>query len=183
MSSHHIIKEDQEPALLIIDPQTVPFEQVQELLEWSPTIIVSENALSEVITWGIKIDVVIAHSTNIPALANILQNQSPVKLLSYDTPKEALSTALYFLISTKQKAVNIITTETLETFEPFSSLDLSVFHTDGRWSYIRNGLYEKWLPAETILRFYPHHGQPDIKTQKDGIVTLSLEKGFWISEA
>lgn len=72
MSSHHTVLEDQEPALFIMDASAVPFAQIQDLLEWSPTVIVSEEALSEVLNWGIKIDVVIAHANNIPSLTNTL---------------------------------------------------------------------------------------------------------------
>jgi len=101
MSSHHIIREDQEPALLIMDADAVEFEQVQELLKWSPTVMVTEQSLPEVLSWGIKIDIVIAHESIISNLTASLVDQSPVKLLSYCNKEEALSRALYFLIESK----------------------------------------------------------------------------------
>lgn len=33
MSSHHIVRENQEPALLIADAHAISFEKIQELLE------------------------------------------------------------------------------------------------------------------------------------------------------
>ena len=182
MSSHHIIREDQEPALLIMDALAVEFEQVQELLEWSPTVMVAERVLTEVLGWGIKIDVVIAREENISNLTTSLLDQSPVRLISYNPLEEALPTALSFLIASKQKAVNIIATESLESFESFTSLDISVFQSGKRWSFIRNGSYEKWFPAGRIVRLFPTNGQPDIKTERDGLVTINREKGFWVSE-
>jgi thiamine pyrophosphokinase len=181
MSSHHIIREDQEPALLIADA-TVEFAFVQELLEWSPTVIVTEQALMPVLGWGIKIDVVVAQQMHVATLTTSLIDQSPLKLLSYHNPEDALSTALYFLIASKQKAVNIITTKSLESFEPFSSLDISVFQAGRRWSFIRNGHYEKWFPAGRNLRVYPANGQVDIQTGEEGIVSIQRERGFWVSE-
>lgn len=182
MSSHHIIREDQEPALLIVEAHAVDFEQVQELLEWSPTVMVTEQGLKEVLSWGIKIDIVIAHDESVSALLPSLVDQSPVKLISYNHKEEALSTALYFLMDSKQNAVNILATEPLASFESFSSLDISVFQSGKRWSFIRNGLYEKWFPAGRTVYVSPSNGRPDIKTERDGIVSINREKGFWISE-
>lgn len=182
MSSHHIIREDQEPALLILDTKAVEFEQVQELLEWSPTVMVSEQALKEVLTWGIKIDIVIASEENISNLTTSLLDQSPVKFLSYNNAWEALLTALTFLIASKQKVVNVISKEPLESFEPFSSLDISVFQSGKRWSFIRNRTYEKWFPAGRTIQIFPSMEQPDIKTERDGVVTINRDNGFWVSE-
>ena len=181
MSSHHIIREDQEPALLIMD-SGVSFEQVQDLLEWSPTVMVSERALADVLLWGIKIDVVVASAERIAELTTSLQDQFPLKLLSCNKTEEAVSTALYFLIAKKQTAVNVIAAEGLESFESFSSLDLSVFNGNKRWSFVRSGLYEKWLPAGRIVQVYPSNNQPDIHTKADGVVTIHRDKGFWVSE-
>lgn len=181
MSSHHIIREDQEPALLIMDPE-VSYERVQELLEWSPTVIVSDAVLTEVLRWGIKIDVVVVGADRVQELTTALQDQFPLKLLSYHESEEALSTALYFLLAKKQKAVTIISREPLENFEPFSLLDISVFHADKRWVYIRNGSYEKWLPAGRNLHVYPANDQREIQTTRDGLVKINRDKGFWVSE-
>jgi hypothetical protein len=183
MSSHHIIREDQEPALLIMDAKAVSMEQIQELLEWSPTVIVSERALDIVMNWGIKIDVVVAAANRIAGLTASLQNQFPLKLLSYNSPEEALSTAMYFLIAKKQIAVNVVTTEPLENFESFSLPDISVFNGDKRWSLIRQGSYEKWLPAGRTVRLYPSNNEPDLETQRDGVVIIKRDSSFWINES
>ena len=43
MSSHHFVKEGQEPALLIMDALSLAL--IEPLLEWAPQVIVCENAL------------------------------------------------------------------------------------------------------------------------------------------
>jgi hypothetical protein len=182
MSSHHIVREDQEPALLIMDVHAVPIEQAQELLEWSPTVIVQEDAVLNVLSWGIKIDIVIADVDNVPSLTSSLHDQFPLKLISYNKQEEALSTALYFLIATKQKAVNILSLQPLESFEPFTALDLSVFQFGKRWSFIRGGLYEKWLPAKSTIHVYPFDKDSTIKTQRDGVIAIKRDTGFWVAE-
>lgn len=181
MSSHHIVREDQEPALLIADAHAISFEIIQELLEWSPTVLVVEKALQEVLTWGIKIDVVIAPVGNIPQLTEALHDQFPLKLISCQGEDDAIATALYFLIAAKQRAVNIISLEQLERFESFP-LDLAVFQSDKRWSFIRSGIFEKWVPAGRTLQFYPSNGQPEIVLERDQMISINRANGFWIGE-
>jgi thiamine pyrophosphokinase len=182
MSSHHIIREDQEPALVIDDARGENSESIQQLLEWSPTVIVTDRALEQVLLWGTKIDVVIALSSQIDTLKTELHDQLPLKMLSYNTETEALDTALYFLTASKQKAVNIISDAALESFEKFSSLDISVIKAGKRWVFIRTGHFEKWFPAGTQLLLYPESAHPAPVVDKDGIVTVDRDHSFWICE-
>lgn len=181
MSSHHIIREDQEPALLIADTHGASYVTAQELLEWSPTVMVTEWVLQEVLSWGIKIDVVIARSASMPVFSELLQDQFPVKILSCQGEDDALATALYFLIAAKQKGVNILSNAPLESFEHFSALDLSVIQGNKRWSFIRTGTFEKWLPAGRTLHLF-QYDQNILKTTQDGIVIIRKERGFWVAE-
>jgi hypothetical protein len=180
MSSHHIIRENQEPALVIMNTDTVPHDRVLELLEWSPTVMVAESCLTTVLDWGIKVDVVIAPESKARELALSLLHQFPVRILSFQHEHEALPTALYFLIASKQKAVNVISGLQLPEFEKFDSLDISVFQNTLRWSFIRNGLYEKWLLSGSVLHILP--AGDFIQTKTDGIVKINRPFGFWIGE-
>jgi thiamine pyrophosphokinase len=182
MSSHHFVREDQEPALLIADANSIAFDVVQQLLEWSPTVMVQESELQEVLAWGIKLDVVVAHENNAKKLALELQNQVPIKFISYTDETEALSTALYFLIASKQKAVNILSDEPLEIFESFSSLDLSVFQQGKRWSLVRSGHFEKWLTAGSALEIYFKGSITREVLERDGVVEIKREGNFWVAE-
>lgn len=180
MSSHHFVREDQEPALIILDTQGVSFESVQELLEWSPTVIVSESIVQQVLLWGIKIDVVIALAENIEELTKILHDQIPIKFISCSTEEEQLSTALYFLLAAKQKAVNIVSEQPLEFFENFSTLNLSVIQFGKRWSFIKSGSFEKWLPKGTTLHVFPPNEQ--VTAEMDGVLTIHRDGNFWVAE-
>ena len=64
MSSHHIIREKQEPALLIVDLLDFDLENLGQLLEWSPTVIVLKDAVEKVYSLGLKIDVIIDNEAN-----------------------------------------------------------------------------------------------------------------------
>lgn len=182
MSSHHIIREDQEPALVIDTAAGENFESIQQLLEWSPTVIVTGRSLEQVLLWGIKIDVVVAVENLLPELRTQLENQFPVKILSGNKETEILDTALYFLTASNQKAVNIISDAALESFEKFSSLDVSVIQSGKRWVFIRSGHFEKWLPANTGISIYPESSHSETPNSRDGMVTVLRDHSFWISE-
>jgi thiamine pyrophosphokinase len=59
MSSHHIVREKQEPALLVLGMDNFSDELLGQLLEWSPTVIATEIMAEKLNANGIKIDCVI----------------------------------------------------------------------------------------------------------------------------
>lgn len=187
MSSHHFVKEDQEPALLIADSSAVSPNVAEQLLEWSPTIVVLERALEVVLSWGIKIDVVVCHSDRVLELLRQMQAQAPVKFLSYNDGDCPLDTAMMFLVAGKYRAVNVIG-GVKETVEPYtSSLDVVLFHSGKRWSLARNGKFEKWLAKGSHLFIdtdiqSAENLDRDGKVVQDGLVRIYAPFSFWIGE-
>ena len=59
MSSHHIVRDDQEPALIIANGASCNEELLGQLLEWSPLVIVLDSAMERVLDLGIKVDVLL----------------------------------------------------------------------------------------------------------------------------
>ena len=59
MSSHHIVRDDQEPALIIANGAACSEELIGQLLEWSPLVIVLDSAIKRVLELGIKVDVLL----------------------------------------------------------------------------------------------------------------------------
>ncbi|HRJ31532.1 MAG TPA: hypothetical protein PLV21_12175 [Cyclobacteriaceae bacterium] len=187
MSSHHFVKEDQEPALVIAQAEAIPFAVVQELLEWSPTVIVLEHALPAVLLWGIKMDVVICQQKNIDQHIQLLNDQAPVKILSHSEEENPLLTALYFLIAGKYRAVNVLGVghETIAPFTP--KLDVVTFYENKRWLYARHGKFEKWLIKGKQISL-----PEKIKSKEgldehgvavhDGTVKVISDVPFWIGE-
>jgi hypothetical protein len=96
VSSHHIVRENQEPALLIANAHAISFEKVQELLEWMPTIVVVETEIETVLSWGIKVDVLIVPASELTAWETRLADQFPIKIVPLDSDKDSLTTALQF---------------------------------------------------------------------------------------
>jgi hypothetical protein len=196
MSSHHFVKEGQEPALFILDP--LPFQLAGPLLEWAPLVIVSENALEEVLQWGIKIDVVLAADSRVERVKPGLSVQAPVKILSYRPGESPMMKALSFLLSSKQTAVNIITSVSEEVFVPaevfMHQLQINLFDENLKWSAISTGNFEKWLSVRTNLRIRKCFVTQSVQSQglieskdcfestADGIINIRSDQSFWVAE-
>jgi len=62
MSSHHIVRENQEPALLVANFQALSAEDLGQLLEWSPTVVTNEATIDFLLAQAIKVDVLFTNS-------------------------------------------------------------------------------------------------------------------------
>jgi hypothetical protein len=193
VSSHHFVKEGQEPALFILEAFSL--EAVEPLLEWAPLVVVSENVVDDVLRWGIKIDVVVANKENILQLDSRLSNQGPVNFL--DHGGDLMSTVFEFLIDRNQSAVTIVSNsfdDLINASQPFGrKLNISILTTAIRWSYIAVAHFKKWFPANTTLlvqapapvRFFDQSEKmisDQIVISADGIISLESSEGFWVGE-
>ncbi|OEK05853.1 hypothetical protein [Roseivirga misakiensis] len=159
MSSHHIVRDEQEPALLIDDATSLSTEFIDLLLEWSPTIIVTKYALNEVLTWGIKIDVVVAQFDDIEELKPKLKPQSPVQLLGFESP-DLLSCAYIFLNDQKHTAVNVVAklydSRALDLAKEYiETIDTVIYYNDKKWVFEPHGKFEKWVTAGRLFGIHP----------------------------
>ena len=59
MSSHHFVKDGQEPALIIANGEECSISLAEELLAWSPLVLVLDGAYDRVLRLGWKMDVVV----------------------------------------------------------------------------------------------------------------------------
>jgi thiamine pyrophosphokinase len=182
MSSHHVVREKQEPALLVLGLDNFPDELLGQLLDWSPTIRTTPLTAEKLIVYGIKIDWIITNGIN-------EVQQSDVKLMSAgdDNLSDA---ALKYLSGNDYPAVNIITDELqLRDYEPFADkINMVIFH-NGKKIYAVSSGFSKWKPAgETIELLTPvnkhdfnglektEHQQ--YKTTRDGFFSLQFEEPF-----
>ena len=144
MSSHHIVREKQEPALLVLGLENFSVELLGQLLEWSPTIITIPQTAGILIANGIKIDWLIDDGS-----AEVFQ--ADVKLISAGD-ESLISTALEFLAGNEYRAVNIITDDViLHDYAHFTDkLDIVIFHNQKK-IYAVNPGFSKWKPAGELI--------------------------------
>jgi len=192
MSSHHIVREDQEPALLILNAHAISFDKVQELLEWMPTVIVMADQVETVVGWGIKVDTVLVPMTDVEVWRSRLIDQAPVKLVTYTPEDDPLIKVYQYLKETKATAINCLLNRTDEILkiELFEGFDVEVFVDNKLWRWVKTGHFEKWIPGNTKLFLLPEHFKSEFPefisgsypVEKDGIVVFNSKHSFWMGE-
>jgi len=187
MSSHHVVKEDQEPALVVAGDAGRWFREIHQLLEWCPTTVVLEDSLEQVLSWGIKFDVLICRYENVKQQVAALAGHAPLKILSHQPDEHPLDTALMFLVAGKYKAVNVTGISPHHVAPPITGLDIVTFYNGLRWSYVRNGLFEKWLKEGTRLQFISQgalvkEGLVNDTVCIQGMVKITGDDAFWVGE-
>jgi hypothetical protein len=192
MSSHHFVKEGQEPALFILD--NMPFHYAESLLEWVPLVMVADRALESVLHWGIKIDVVLQDKYSFEVVEDLVKDQGPVQTLLSDKG-HIVNTGLKYLAQNGYDAVNVLSTPQEEIFKEVEKsahkLQVAIYNEREKWSLITTGKFEKWMAADTTLLM---RSAASVQTkgiiQKgkfwetigSGTVTIQSESAFWIRE-
>jgi thiamine pyrophosphokinase len=187
MSSHHIVREKQEPALLILSLDNFQEELLGQLLEWSPTVITTPLIAEQINTFEIKIDVIIADEID-------LSLQSDIKYISAGNTSP-IDAALNYLIDKEYKAVNIIDNEfSMDEFMPFADKINMVIYSGQQKIYAIKTGFNKWKPAGELISILsvpsglqtsglqPLGGNKFVTTN-DGFVTFSFDGNLlFISE-
>lgn len=143
MSSHHIVREKQEPALYIHSIGNFNEDYLGQLLEWSPTLIVNSTEYEKVLSLGLKVDIVAGRAD-----PHFFQENTRI----IDGESNNLSGVLECLISEKYPAVNIIdNSNSLPALAIYlSQIDIVVF-TERYKSYaIRTG-FKVWKPKGDVF--------------------------------
>ncbi|QEC77162.1 thiamine pyrophosphokinase [Mucilaginibacter ginsenosidivorax] len=185
MSSHHIVREKQEPALLVLGIDNFEEELLGQLLEWSPTVITTPDTAEKLNSFGIKIDWIITDDDG-AVLA-----QSDVKLIAAGN-SNITQAALNFLTVNNYPAVNVIADELeLSDFLPYADkINLVIFNARQKIYPVISG-FSKWKPAgEQIevlsktkaLRFsgLKDNGENNYQTIADGFFSLQFEEPFLV---
>ncbi|SHM37651.1 hypothetical protein SAMN04488057_101258 [Cyclobacterium lianum] len=160
MSSHHFVKEQQEPALLILDTEQLSFSRLESLLEWVPTVIVSQDAVFKTISWGIKIDLIIADQAFQEIHPDLPDAQYPVQFIDLDG-ESYLDAAMNYLIATGHHAASIVQWDHQKAgeLEPYlKHLDLTFLDGILRYFPAKNGNVQKWF-AEGSIQLHGREGQ------------------------
>jgi thiamine pyrophosphokinase len=123
MSSHHFVKENQEPALIIANGQSCESDLLNQLLEWSPLVVVLDGAVNRVLNLGIKFDVLLGDFDRIENNEQRFSEQSDIEVIhTPDQNKTDLEKAIEFLIERGQKAVNIVWATGLRMDHTFNNI-------------------------------------------------------------
>lgn len=109
MSSHHIVREGQEPALIIANGEACSNELLGQLLEWSPFVVVLDGAMHRVSELGIKVDVLLGDFDSKNNAIDFAASQMNIEIVhTPDQDKTDLQKGIELLIDRKFESVNIL---------------------------------------------------------------------------
>lgn len=165
MSSHHVIRDKQEPALIIANGEACSEELLGQLLEWSPFVVVLDSAIHRVLDLGIKVDVLLGDFDRNLDLEAIQARQYPLEIVhTPDQNKHDLDKAYEYLIEKGFPAVNVIwatgrradhTMTNITNLVRYSNLLKIVLLDDYSKIFRLPNHYEKWYPAQTPISLIP----------------------------
>ncbi|WP_426065329.1 thiamine diphosphokinase [Flavobacterium sp. DSP2-3-1] len=165
MSSHHIVRDDQEPALIIANGASCNPELLGQLLEWSPLVVVLDSAMVRVMELDIKVDVLLGDFDKgfDPEIYKTLQY--PIEIIhTPDQNKTDLEKAFDYLIERKIPAVNVVwatgrradhTITNLTNITRYRNLLKIVILDDHSKVFLLPKKFEKWYTADTPISLIP----------------------------
>ena len=181
MSSHHVVREKQEPALLILEMDLFEEEHLGQLLEWSPTVVVNNASAEKLQSLGIKFDVLLSETEN-------LALQEHLRVVPIQ--ENGLKTGLQFLIEEQYPAVNIIAGKrSITDFLPFANQITLVIFSSSQKIYPVSSGFSKWkaageiieilqIPADFMQTGLKQINPNQFKTETDGFFTLKFAQAF-----
>ena len=165
MSSHHIVRDDQEPALIIANGAACNPELLGQLLEWSPLVVVLDSAIERVIELGIKVDVLLGDFDRGFDPEIYKTSQYPIEIVyTPDQDKTDLEKAFDYLIKRKIPAVNVVwatgkradhTITNLTNIVRYRDLLKIVILDDHSKIFLLPNKFEKWYTAKTPISLIP----------------------------
>jgi len=175
MSSHHIVRDDQEPALIIANGASCSQELLGQLLEWSPLVIVLDSALERVLEIGIKVDVLLGDFDRGFDANYYKEKQFPLEVVhTPDQNKTDLEKAFDYLIDRNIPMVNVVwatgkradhTISNLTIISKYRNLLKIVLLDDHSRVFLVPQKFEKWYTANTIISLIPIGEVSGIYTQ------------------
>ncbi|PZR22809.1 MAG: thiamine diphosphokinase [Flavobacterium psychrophilum] len=165
MSSHHIVRDDQEPALIIANGAECSNELMGQLLEWSPLVIVLDSAMPRVMELGIKVDVLLGDFDRGFDPEFYREKQFPLEIVhTPDQDKTDLEKAFDYLVGRGFPVVNVIwatgrradhTITNLTNIVRFRDKLKIVILDDHSKIFQLPKKFEKWYPAKTPISLIP----------------------------
>jgi thiamine pyrophosphokinase len=165
MSSHHIVRDDQEPALIIANGAECSLELLGQLLEWSPIVIVLDSAMDRILDLNIKVDVLLGDFDRGFDPEYYKEKQYPLEIVhTPNQDKTDLEKAFEYLIERNIPAVNVVwatgkradhTITNITSIVQYRNLLKIVLLDDHSKIFLLPKRFEKWYTANTLLSLIP----------------------------
>lgn len=150
MSSHHFVREKQEPSILVAGDAMSDQEIIGQLFEWCPQVLIHEKNIALFSEWQVKVDVLFYRSLTNETVSVLLPMQENIKWVQLPPdPAEDLSFMIRYLEHDGQQSAYIIGLTYEEVKASFlrpSEIKLIYIHEQQR-SYPLGRQHEKWMAA------------------------------------
>lgn len=192
MSSHHVVRDEQEPAVVIASPPGDIFPRLADMFEWSPIVVVLDEALPDFLPWNTKLDVVAGSANALEKFKEQLIFQEPYqKVLANEA---ALETVLKYLSNNNHKTAHIFMLapkpKTLQKMLG-NKMELVFFDREMKIVQSKTNMYSKWVAKGTKFKLVEgtiSHFENVLKTNDlfeaeiNGFVTFYGASTFWVGE-
>jgi thiamine pyrophosphokinase len=178
MSSHHFVRDGQEPALIIANGELCSMELLGQLLEWNPYVLVLDGALQRVLDMNIRVDAVLGDFDSVAPGWEQHAALQGVRIVH--APKQDmtdLQKGIEFLIAEGQTAAHIVWAtgrrsdhhfNNVATLPAFTGrIELTIVDDHSR-IYNLPRSFKKWYPKGTVISLIP-------VMEAGGIHTSNLE--------
>ena len=165
MSSHHIVRDDQEPALIIANGAACSDEILGQLLEWSPLVVVLDSAMERVVNLGIKVDVLLGDFDQGFDANYYKETHYPIEIIhTPDQNKTDLEKAFDYLQARNIPAVNVVwatgkradhTITNLTNIANYRDKLKIVIIDDHSKVFLMPRKFEKWYTEKTVISLIP----------------------------
>jgi thiamine pyrophosphokinase len=165
MSSHHVVRDDQEPALIIANGAACSSELLGQILEWSPLVIVLDSAMERVVELGIKVDVLLGDFDRGFDANYYKETHYPIDIIpTPNQDKTDLEKAFDYLHARNIPAVNVVwatgkradhTINNLTNIANYRDKLKIVIIDDHSKVFLLPRKYEKWYTEKTTISLIP----------------------------
>lgn len=144
MSSHHIVREKQEPALLVLGLQNFSFELLGQLLEWSPTLIATDKTVEHLDADQIKVDWLLTDKTS-------SELQTNIKIIPLNK-RDEVTVAMDKLLAEGYPAVNVVTDnfQSADYLKFAGKIDVVIYQDNKKIYPVKSG-FSKWKPVGDVI--------------------------------
>jgi len=144
MSSHHIIRDNQEPAVFLGEIHSISADLLGQVLEWSPTVICLDKNMEALESQGVKVNVLLraVDQTNLDKL------QADMDVITYQ--QDYLPALFDYLAKIDNFAIYLVgcyPSPVLVSYADRFSINL----LDGNRHTVLVKRYSKWLPRGARL--------------------------------
>jgi thiamine pyrophosphokinase len=165
MSSHHFVRDGQEPALIIANGEACSMDLLGQLLEWNPYVLVLDGALHRVLDLQIKFDALLGDFDSMASPVEEISHMEGVELIHRpDQELTDLQKGIEWLHSRGQTAANIAWATGRRADHHFNNIatlpryagkmELTIVDDYSR-VYNLPKSFKKWYPAGTKLSLLP----------------------------